>query len=952
MSSIKYQLYVDGIMRLTNSLVLKDESVAAAVNDEVNRKGLFSNFSVDLQRPETWKYYLNLAGRYHPFDAPMEIVSLDTMETISFDVDTLKTHRATVREYRQDSRYYNDLVERYPDQEMLISGILNPVDITTAINARNYTILYYDASEVEPQEFDLIPKLQKWIYAFVRRWYVRDYQITDLLFNSAFFGQLFAQIPGAIMTLRQENVRSYKAHSFHVWSYLESTGRLGRFRGFLTEEQQMWLYRNIRWVFLNSGKTETFEALVENLLTKRSIPIGHYRHRLDTENIQDTIYGTPEFERTPLNLLEVVSRTKPIRSVEYVLEKEIPLARDNDLYLEEHQAIARDSFSRAQMQEGPSRVMESEMLDRSQMLPITLKEFQIQHWFYLACAGRYNATVVINNPYTTEQFQVSVKDAALIWFYLGCRINGVELIEVPRLVSYIVRKMPLPSAAQLRSNVGPTVTLDEVRNILGAHEPIRNTISTEAFYDLTERMHKVYLDQRSLFHNEQHYFKRAEIESVILGCYQDYICDFTEHDTFSEYFESLGLDFTNVPLSDMQIMFDQIVNVAIGADLRDVKSIKDIQTAMIQMMRQLGAYTTQIIQSINTLPATILDTPAIRIGDLNTLQRDIVKVDHEETSVVELTTRYKDTATLDLLENGFHTPINTKDRLSAKLQLQVKPTLKTGIREVVRVNAPSVFINPLFTGREFVDSWDDIPDSNYVEPSYDVNLVVRSEGVLREANIVFNTTQIQLETLNISGTIEQAAELVFDIEQNQELDFIVAGTIENSAFIDMDFSENVTLKLVDTNLLSMPQIESLTMTTKYEVNSVVSDLYPVEISNDIALASPFPISITLSTSAANASDVFYQDTEIAIAAAKLTTVVSRQTTEEYTYATYEDSVVELDLRKVAIRTNNLPETQTYAAYEDAVVDMSLRRIAIRRTAEQDATFTTTPFAISVNVVTL
>jgi hypothetical protein len=952
MSSIKYQLYVDGIMRLTNSLVLKDESVAIAVNAEVNRKGLFSGFSVDLQRPDTWKYYLNLAGRYHPFDAPMEIVSLDTMETISFDVETLKTHRATVREYRQDSRYYNELIERYPNQEVLISGILNPVDITTAINARNYTILYHDASEVEPQEFDLIPNLQKWIFAFVRRWYVRDYQITDLLFNCAFLGQLFAQLPAVIMSLRQENIRSYRAHSFHVWSYLESTGRLGRFRGYLTEEQQMWLYRNIRWVFLNSGKKQTFEALVETLLSKRSIPIGHYRHRLDTEEIQTALYGTPEFERTPLNLLDVVSRTKPIRTVEFLLEKESPLARDNMLYLEEHQAIARDSFKNTIMQEGPSRVMESEMLDRSQMLPVTLKEFQIQHWFYLACAGRYNATIVVNNPYTTEQFQLTVKDAALLWFYLGCKLNGVELLEIPRLVTYVVRKMPLPSIAQLKSKVGSSVTDAEVRNILGAHEPIRNTISTEAFYDATERMHKVFLEQRYIYHNEQHYFKRAELESVILSCYQDYICDFTTETTFTGFFNALGLSFSAVPMSDVQIMFDQISKVAIGADLRDVKSVKDIQTAMLQMMRQLGAYTTQIIQSINTQPAIILDTPAIRIGEFNTVQRDSIQVDNEETSALDVIDIAKDKAVVSLTESAFVKPVNTKERLNAKLDLQVTARLKTGVREIIRVGLPASYINPLFTGREFVDSWDDIPDSNYVEPEYNVNFIVRAENVVREANIVFTTTQIELVDLVVSGTTERTANIGFDIQQLQLEDLMIAGSIERTANIQMSFTETAVREVADVNLVGLPGLVSVEMTTKTDVAAIVSNTYPVTADIDSVVTGPFGVTVRISTTAAVVSDVYHQETEVAINTFTLTNTVLRQNGSDNAVATNEDSVYELQLKQVALRTPTNIGDSAVATNEDSVYELSTRRVAIRKATDQDALARTEPFAVTVNIVTL
>lgn len=950
MSSIKYQLYVDGVMRLAKSIILKDESVAAAVNTDVNLRGLATGFTVDLQRPETWKYYLNLAGLYHPMDTPMTIVSLDTMETISFDVDTLKTHRATVREYRQNSRYYNDLIEKYPNQETLISGILNPIPLDRVLSAPNYTILYFDASEVEPQETDLISRLQDWIYAYVRRWYIRDYNVTDNLFDVAFLGVLFAQFPGVIMALRQDNVRTYRAHSFHVWSYLESTGRLGRFRGYLTEQQQMWLYRNIRWVFLNSGKQETFEALVENLLTKRSIPIGHYQHRVNVATISTDLYGKAEFERLPLNLTEIVTKAKPIRTINYVLEKEAPLARDNALYLEEHQALANNAFSKAATQEGPSRVMESEMLDRSELLPITLKEFQIQHWFYLAASGKYTASITVNNPYTTEQLRMSVKDAALLWFYLGVKINGVQLLQIPPIVARVVRRMPLPVFNVLRGRVGPLVKDSEIRTILGDHEPIRSLISTEAFYDITETMHKTYLKQRVYHHNEQHYFKRAELEMTIMGCYQDYICSFTNHTTFDAYFTALGWDINAIPLSDLKLMFDQISKVALGADLKDVKSARDIQTAMLQMMRQLGAYTTQIIQNINEQPAIIVDQPTARLGTLSAIQQDTVLTDNKGTDVDQVTAVGKDHAQLELFDTTLVTLKYMREKVTGHYEITAQASVKTGIREIVKVNQSAIWVEPRFQGRDIVDSWDDIPDSNYVEPSYDVVFMLNPPRLQLGGMFEMIDVQSQLETLSFVGGMQLSGGFTMDIVQEQQETFNFTGNLELSGSFDMSYSEEVVKAYGEISLLRAPQITSIELVDKYTTDVVASQPYPFVIGTDSATLSAPSVNVTIETSLSEVVDTVNLERTVAVTAFTATRTVVRQSPSDMSSIALTHEITDFTLTRTAIRST--PSDNTALSLTHEVTDFTLTKVANRQTFEQDSATASSAFPVSVTIVTV
>src|SRR5690606_9498218 len=135
--------------------------------------------------------YLNLAGRYHASDKPMQVVSMDTHETIDFTVENMALHRATWREYQYGSRYYKELIARYPNQDMLIHGILNPVDIATAVAAPDHTILYYDKAEIEAREVNLIPQLQTWIIAQFTRWAMNDYRINNAYFIMARLAILF-----------------------------------------------------------------------------------------------------------------------------------------------------------------------------------------------------------------------------------------------------------------------------------------------------------------------------------------------------------------------------------------------------------------------------------------------------------------------------------------------------------------------------------------------------------------------------------------------------------------------------------------------------------------------------------------------------------------------------------------------------------------------------------------
>jgi hypothetical protein len=113
----------------------------------------------------------------------MTVPSLDIAQRIVFNKVNLQTHLATKQAYSYGTRYYQELVLQYPEQEMLILGILYPADITKAVNAKDGTILAYPPELVELYEVSLIPKLQTWLDNYLFRWFNKQFILTDDLYS-------------------------------------------------------------------------------------------------------------------------------------------------------------------------------------------------------------------------------------------------------------------------------------------------------------------------------------------------------------------------------------------------------------------------------------------------------------------------------------------------------------------------------------------------------------------------------------------------------------------------------------------------------------------------------------------------------------------------------------------------------------------------------------------------
>ena len=241
------------------------------------------------------------------FDELMYITSLDTQTTIPFTKENLhaeyalaagrpesSVHKKTLANYRLPSRYYTLLCEKYPSQVDLIKAIVYPIPSkSAAISADNYTALSYDDTLLNDNErVSLVSRMKGLLDVIRYRWDVKEYAFEEH-YPMVVWGMIWNLLITHLRAQRFINIRTPNAHPLHIWEYLNSHG-LGEYRGYLSSTQEMFLYRNLRYILANRGKQSTLNILIDELLNESGIDLKAKTIVLDTSRVLDgeTVAGS------------------------------------------------------------------------------------------------------------------------------------------------------------------------------------------------------------------------------------------------------------------------------------------------------------------------------------------------------------------------------------------------------------------------------------------------------------------------------------------------------------------------------------------------------------------------------------------------------------------------------------------------------------------------------------
>lgn len=615
--------YLEQNVVFAKTVAIKLEEAADLINDEIIRT--YGSGALNTFDKATWKYYMNLAGLYHPTDTMMTVVSIDTLETIDFTVENLKIHTATAEAHRFGTRLYETLLYRYPKQEALINGILSPVDIQTAIDAEQGTILSYPSGLVESNETTLIRDLQAFVQNVIFRWFNAQFAMSDTWYVTAFFTQLKLFIYPELLNLRQRRCKTDEAHSFHVRMYLASNGGLDRYLPYMTLKQALWFYRNIRYVLRNAGKVGQFKKLVDKLLTERGIPIGKYSIR-QLDSFQSNYHADVKVRRKMINVESNVMDSS-FQTFDSLLDKELTLAQWNQDYLEQHREAIRVRAELSNSSVVGTKALDSSMVDYTDAIPEPFEVVATRQWCYMATHGLYEAMVSFKDPVTSEVRTLSAKNAFIYMQYVLLMSEGFDVDVLPAYLNMQQRIHPKPTVNDLLSVVsGKEFELKSLAELILSRQPTISTCySVSAF-----KKHAYQIFDEAYWHwflisSIEDYYERGLVDNMIRRLYEDEKIPFGT--VMVDWLAENNIPAYSFDRTEALAAVKNIYEAATGVVIDDTRQLKNIQKAMIDLMVELSSYSIQITREINANDLIIVNWPAIRFGNVQASASEERQVD-------------------------------------------------------------------------------------------------------------------------------------------------------------------------------------------------------------------------------------------------------------------------------------------------------------------------------------
>ncbi len=589
----------------------------------MNRKLIDLGLEVPESRYE-WRYYNHLAGVYHHLDSEMKITSLDDSTEIVFNRENLKRHKKTRAVYLYDRTYVDALSAKYPEQTILIKGIMYPQDITQAIETKDGTILYYNENLVEAQEYRLIPELETFVHSFLYRHQMASLLSSDDMFAVDLTGKLFSFLITRILDIRNKYVRTSQTHSFHIMAFLASNQRLDEFAPYLTYSQMMFLYRNILYIEQHTGMQHTFDKLVYNLLTVRNLPIYDYTLRQrDMDLDSGELNPYPLVVKNQLNLQTgLSSRNLSEWEIDDILFKEIPLAADNMASFEEYVDKTKELTEESSISNLPTKLLEVSAIDPEDVDPIKVVDVLINEWMHQAANGMYTSSLDIVNPLNGDTIRLDPKGMFLLFGYAhAAGFHGVEMKEIPQYIAKdVIRKRWIDESEYLKIVEYDRFNgwNDEIEFFAKTHPvDFMDSITPSEFTEQALELLKIQRVRHQYAFQPHRHTDRTGRRAMYLYNYIDVFCDFKEDhiQDYDDFFLYIALDKDKMSADAWKDLAMQALDKATLYSSMNRISLKEIQAAMVRLFRRLSSYTVQFIEEIIGGETTVTNPLCAILGD-------------------------------------------------------------------------------------------------------------------------------------------------------------------------------------------------------------------------------------------------------------------------------------------------------------------------------------------------
>lgn len=478
--SFKLLIYNRECMDLTRSLLIKSDLLARDVEYLLTENTDY----LDVPR-EHWKYYMNISGEYHSTNERMFITSLDTLTTIEFTKEVLVDHPITKEKYGPTDSLTKDLMVRYPENLLLIMGIIYGIDKGLAIGSDEFTILAYDRSLVGVQEINLMPELQQRLYSEYRNYLNKDYADIEPYYAVVAMAFIAKQARQAIKAIRLSNYKTTRACDYYIWSYINSKLYLEDLKDNFNREDIFYLYKNIDRLTRKAGSNEVLLELINQFLTRDRI--STYRLNLT----RDTTLIDELDAKTDTVYLEVPLVTDSAAKNADINEYVEMGGERGERQLTDYESTL-DRRHRTTLDDVPTRELKVyEVVKDATDTQLLLTDIDI--FLDGVVNGYYNDIYSIPDHVNSKVYNMTALEAFIFYTYIIRRKLGAEVGYIPKHSIYLAPRPSRPSALQLANEYH--ISTLEAEKILDAIVPYPDSVlSQNELVDYTAKVKSTFHD--------------------------------------------------------------------------------------------------------------------------------------------------------------------------------------------------------------------------------------------------------------------------------------------------------------------------------------------------------------------------------------------------------------------------------------------------------------------------
>lgn len=589
--------YIKETIQFVKSIVFINHNEAKSYN-ELIRKVYPSHVLPEHKRD--WRYYQHLLGNYYPLDKPVKTISVDNGFEIEVTKNTLFVHRKTRAEILKFGLYYDELIKKYPEQELYIRSVAldNLVtDIDELLILEDFTIVACNQVYIEENEDDLLKDLQTRINHHKHVWLIPYYAMLDNLFLSSQYHIFYNFLLTSILAIRLQNDKTMRAHSFHIRMYFASHHGLDKHLLFLTKKQQLFLYRNMLYLNNHSGKNHVFQKLIDVLFTERNISVVNYifhqKGSFDLTRRVEYVYNQKLLNSKPL------AYYPRDYSLAELGDKETPLAPGNKAEYDFNFKYIDDKNKYSLFSKLLTKDLETILMDETDSVRYKLLGILTDYWAYLVKNDLANFLIEVVDPVTNISTRMDAKD--LFKFYVIClhAQNEIKLDEFPE---YRIKRVFRP--------VQPTVNeiqklfyekrfeyigyLNDILNVIPGYN---NILTSFQFSEYISQVYKLNIGLWTLLANYGDMDTEGQMRMAIDTMHQTELYSFND-ETVSAFLGRVGIsdprDYSRDVLTGYVF---NILDTVFDNRLSFLNRLQKLQSALTDIFFNFNSYTVQLINN-------------------------------------------------------------------------------------------------------------------------------------------------------------------------------------------------------------------------------------------------------------------------------------------------------------------------------------------------------------------